>query len=51
MTLKLIAQNVLQSPPLQGYLTVSNALQWRLQYGRIVKLSEKISGITNIIQS
>jgi len=51
MTLKLIAQNVLQSPPLQGYLTVSNALQWRLQYGRIVRLSEKISGITNIIQS
>jgi len=51
MTLKLIAQQVLQSPPQQGYLTVSNALQWRLQYGRIVKLTENISGITNIIQS
>ena len=32
-----------------GYLTISNALQWRLQYGRIVMLKETVSGITKII--
>jgi hypothetical protein len=30
------AEELLDGPPLQGYLTVSNALQWRLQYGRVV---------------
>ncbi len=30
------AESLLENPPLQGYLTMSNALQWRLQYGRIV---------------
>ncbi|MGL9774234.1 MAG: hypothetical protein ACR5LG_10725 [Sodalis sp. (in: enterobacteria)] len=32
-----IAEAVLREPPLQGYLTVSNALQWqRLQYRRVI---------------
>src|SRR5262249_15171213 len=31
-----IAQEVLQHPPEQGYLTILNALQCRLQYGRII---------------
>jgi hypothetical protein len=30
------AEELVEHPPTQGYLTVSNALQWRLQYGRIV---------------
>jgi hypothetical protein len=30
------AESLLGNPPIQGYLTMSNALQWRLQYGRIV---------------
>jgi hypothetical protein len=30
------AERLIESPPEQGYLTLSNALQWRLQYGRIV---------------
>jgi hypothetical protein len=30
------AKSLLASPPAQGYLTMSNALQWRLQYARIV---------------
>ena len=34
---------------MQGYLTISNALQWRLQYQRIVTLTEDISGISKII--
>ncbi len=44
-----IAKQILQSPPKLGYLTISNALQWRLQYGRVVALSEKVDGITKII--
>lgn len=35
-----LAQRVLRQPPTQGYLTISNALQWRLQYGRLITLSE-----------
>ncbi len=54
ITLKEIAKQIIETPPLQGYLTISNALQWRLQYQRIVSLKEQIDGIhkvfnTNII--
>ncbi|MDR2641606.1 MAG: hypothetical protein LBC74_02305 [Planctomycetaceae bacterium] len=44
-----LAEKILLQPPQQGYLTISNALQWRLQYGRIVDLKEQINGITRII--
>ena len=45
ITLQQLAEQILETPPIQGYLTISNALQWRLQYQRIVTLSEKIDGI------
>jgi hypothetical protein len=32
-----IAGEILRNPPLQGFLTISNALQWRLQYGRVIE--------------
>ena len=32
-----------------GYLTISNALQWRLQYQRIVTLNENVEGISKLI--
>jgi hypothetical protein len=44
-----MAEKILKNPPKVGYLTISNALQWRLQYGRIVTLKDTISGITKII--
>ncbi len=44
-----LAEEVLKNKPEQGYLTISNALQWRLQYGRIVKLSENVDGIVRIV--
>ena len=50
VTLINIAKDLLNNPPLIGYLTISNALQWRLQYGRIVNLSEEVNGITSIIK-
>ncbi len=44
-----IAEQIINNTPKQGYLTISNALQWRLQYGRVVKMIDTIDGITKII--
>lgn len=49
ITLSQLAKQILKTPPEQGYLTISNALQWRLQYQRIVDLSEEVKGITRIV--
>lgn len=49
MTLRELAEEVLKTKPEQGYLTMSNALQWRLQYGRVVKLSKNVDGIVRIV--
>jgi hypothetical protein len=43
-----LAEEVLRNPPLQGYLTISNALQWRLQYGRVISQAGEIEGIVRI---
>ena len=51
ITLQQLAEQILETPPQQGYLTISNALQWRLQYQRIVTLSEEITGINKIIDN
>lgn len=32
-----IADEILRNSPIQGFLTISNALQWRLQYGRVIE--------------
>lgn len=50
ITIMNIARDILKNPPEIGYLTISNALQWRLQYKRIVDLKESIEGITSIIK-
>lgn len=50
VTLSNIATEILKNPPAIGYLTISNALQWRLQYSRIVALNENIEGITPIVK-
>ncbi len=44
-----LAEQILETPPLQGYLTISNALQWRLQYQRIVTLVDQVDGIHKIV--
>ena len=50
VTLYKMAGDILKNPPEIGYLTISNALQWRLQYGRIVSLSDNVDGIEQIIR-
>ncbi|MBP3467841.1 MAG: restriction endonuclease [Paludibacteraceae bacterium] len=49
ITLQNMAKMILNNPPKQGYLTISNALQWRLQYQRVVSLEKTVSGINKII--
>lgn len=43
-----LAERVMKTPPIQGYLTISNALQWRLQYGRVIQLAGTIPGISRV---
>lgn len=50
VTLMNMSKDILSNPPQTGYLTISNALQWRLQYGRIVNLEKPVSGITQIVK-
>lgn len=43
-----IAKDIVKSPPEVGYLTISNALQWRLQYGRVIEQAGSVNGIIRI---
>lgn len=49
ITLSKLAEQILKTPPEQGFLTISNALQWRLQYQRIVTLTDEVTGITKVV--
>jgi hypothetical protein len=40
-----IADDLLKSPPEVGYLTISNALQWRLQYSRVIEKAGFVPGV------
>jgi hypothetical protein len=43
-----LAEEVLHSPPEIGYLTISNALQWRLQYSRVILQAGLIEGVEKL---
>ena len=43
-----LAERIIKTPPLQGYLTISNALQWRLQYSRVIQMAGEITGIFRV---
>ena len=49
ITLKQLAEQILTTEVTIGYLTISNALQWRLQYKRIVNLNLDVEGIHKIV--
>lgn len=46
ITLMQYAEHILVNPPTLGYLTISNALQWRLQYKRII--TNVLEGVVNL---
>ena len=43
-----IAEELLTNPPATGFLTISNALQWRLQYRRVIQEAGHVDGITKV---
>lgn len=43
-----LAEELLSTPPEQGYLTISNALQWRLQYRRVIERAGMIDGVLRL---
>jgi hypothetical protein len=43
-----IAAELLKKPCEQGYLTISNALQWRLQYARVIAQAGRVNGILKL---
>ncbi len=45
-----IANEILITPPNQGFLTISNALQWRLQYTRVIEMAGQVQGIHSIFK-
>ena len=44
-----LAEEILEFPPEQGYLTISNAPQWRLQYKRVIELNNTVEGVVNFV--
>jgi hypothetical protein len=43
-----LADEILRIPPQVGYLTISNALQWRLQYSRVIEQAGKVEGVLRL---
>ena len=46
-----LADQVMSNPPKIGYLTISNALQWRLQYSRVIEHAGLESGISLVYRA
>ena len=44
-----LAEEILINPPQLGYLTISPALQWRLQYSRVIQFAGIIEGIDKVL--
>lgn len=45
---QILADEVLRNPPQPGYLTISNALQWRLQYSRAIEKAGTVTGLLRL---
>lgn len=43
-----LAEELIETPPGLGYLTISNALQWRLQYRRVIDQAGDIDGVLRV---
>jgi hypothetical protein len=44
-----LAEEIIKKRPDIGYLTISNALQWRLQYSRIIEHAGKVTGVNRVV--
>ena len=43
-----LADEIINNLPKQGFLTISNALQWRLQYRRVIERAGQVEGIYKV---
>jgi hypothetical protein len=46
-----LADEIISNPPAQGFLTISNALQWRLQYSRVIESAGREQGVLEIYRA
>lgn len=46
---RMLAERIVADPPLQGYVTISNALQWRLQYTRTISIAGQVKGVVSLL--
>jgi restriction system protein len=46
-----LANRILKTRPKLGYLTIVNALQWRLQYSRIIEQAGKAAGLEDLLHA
>jgi hypothetical protein len=49
--LRQLAEEVMERRPVQGYLTISPALQWRLQYKRVIQKAGQVAGVRSIFKA
>jgi hypothetical protein len=49
VTAQELAEEILATPPQIGYLTISNALQWRLQYRRVIEQAGQVEGVHRLL--
>lgn len=49
--LNALATEVLNNKPEQGYLTMTDALQWRLNYGHALSAADKVPGVKAVFTS
>jgi hypothetical protein len=46
-----LVDEIISNPPEQGFLTISNALQWRLQYSRVIERAGNEQGVLAIYRA
>ena len=46
-----LAEEIMQNRPEQGYLTISPAMQWRLQYKRVIDLAGTTDGLISVYKA
>jgi len=50
ISLENLVSEIMTNKPMQGYLTISNALQWRLQYSRVIEKAGLVDGVSAIFR-
>ena len=46
-----LTDEIISNPPVQGFVTISNALQWRLQYSRAIENAGREQGVLAVYRA